>query len=69
MEKLRLRVIKHSVIDYTVKNKAAVIDTPTLIVAQNAYVILGPNSHDNKMIVVTVTECLSLVRYVLWLSF
>lgn len=37
----------------------------TLIVAQNADVILDPHSHDNKMTVGTVTEYLSFVRHVL----
>lgn len=50
----------HFVFDYTVKTKAAVINTPTLIVAPNAYVILGTMSH-NKMMRLIVTECLSLV--------
>lgn len=69
MGKLRLSVIKYPILDYTVKNKAPAIDTPRLIVAQNAYVIFGPNSHDNKMTIVIVIGCLSFVRSVQWLFF
>lgn len=61
------------VLGYTVKKKKkhqslrkhVSVDTSTLVVAQNADVILCPHSHDNNMMIVMVTVCLSFVRHVL----
>ena len=73
MGKLRLRVIILSLVTQSKKKKKkhqslrkhVSVAASTLVVAQNADVILCPHSHDNNMMIVMVTVCLSFVRHVL----
>lgn len=48
MEELGFSIVEYFVFDYTVKTKVAVINTPKLTVAPNAYVILGAKSHNKN---------------------